>query len=282
MLAKVQIIMQMLEQLAPECLAEEWDNVGLQIGDPQAEVKKILVALDVDDAVVGEEAVSGDADMVVAHHPLLYKPLSQIRYDLPLGRMVRRLVQSGAAVYIAHTNLDTADCGVNTALAELIGLVETRVLQPLTPEKIRELTLTHPGRDWGDICGLGRIGCLPASCHLEEFVRDVKTRLGGLDVRVCGERSRIIRKVAVCGGSGAGLAARAAWLGADVLVTGDVKYHDAQAAERLGVAVIDAGHAATEQPVVPFLAELLRGKLEEAGYTTAVAEAKGRTQFWQG
>jgi len=282
MFASIQTVMQLVEQTAPKHLAEAWDNVGLQLGDPRAETARILIALDLDDAVAAEAARRG-ADLVLVHHPLLFKPVQQIRYDLPLGRLIRQLVQNGTAAYVAHTNLDNAAVGVNSALAERLGLTETRPLEPLAPEKVRELALTHPDRDWSEGFGLGKIGYLPDRCPLGEFARTVKAALGCQEVRVCGERNREVSKVAVCGGSGSGLAAQAAGLGADVLLTGDVKYHDAQTAERLGIAVIDAGHAATELPVIPFLAGYLQMKLKEGGYETTVVETKLiSTQFWAG
>ncbi|MGI5839843.1 MAG: Nif3-like dinuclear metal center hexameric protein [bacterium] len=281
MLASIQTVMETVEQLAPRCLAENWDNVGLQLGDPQAEVTNILVALDMDEAV-GKEAARCGANLAIVHHPLIFQPMRQIRYDAPAGRLLRQLIQNGTAVYVAHTNLDIAEGGVNTALADRLGLVKTRVLQPLSPAKLREMTSIRPCRDREEVLGLGRIGHLNASCHLEEFARAVRTRLGCQSVRVCGEPSRLIRKVAVCGGSGSSLIPLAARLGADVLVTGDVGYHDAQEAERLGLALIDAGHAATERPILPYLADYLRVKMAEGGFATAVTETKiCGTQFWQ-
>ncbi len=241
--ATVRDVASCIEKLAPVSLAEVWDKVGLQIGDPAAPVHRVVVALDVDDRVV-TLALERGAEMIVAHHPLIFRPLTQIRYDQSAGHLLQRLVQNNLAVYAAHTNLDNAAGGVSAVLAGRLGLSERQVLKPLASDT-----------------GLGQLGWLPADLRLVDFANLVKDSLGLDTVRVSGDLSRPVRCVAVCGGSGADLIQKAAEAGADVLVTGDLRYHETQDGLALGLALVDAGHAGTEQPVVPFLAQYLRDQM---------------------
>ena len=107
MSVKCQVVMEALDQLAPRSLAEHWDNVGLLLGNPAQDVNKLLVALDITSAVV-EFAIANNFDMIVAHHPLIFKPLKHIRTDLPQGKMLSSLIKNDIAVFSLHTNLDIA------------------------------------------------------------------------------------------------------------------------------------------------------------------------------
>ena len=121
MSVKCRDIMWLMEDLAPSSYAEEWDNPGLNVGDAEAEVKKILVALDATEAVI-DEAIEKGADMIVTHHPLLFHPVKKINYDRPDGRKIIKLIKNGINMFAAHTNLDSAKGGTNDTLARLIGL----------------------------------------------------------------------------------------------------------------------------------------------------------------
>ena len=241
---KCQQVMEALERIAPKRLAEEWDNPGLLVGSPAQEVHKLLTCLDVTDEVV-EEAISLGADMIVAHHPLIFRGIKKLRTDLPLGARLQRLMVHGIAVAAAHTNLDTAEGGVNDVLAEAIGLVE---IQPLAgkAEAVDEPTL-------------GRMGYLPESMSIEEFARQVRAALPVDYVRLVKAGDKQVKKVALCSGAGAEFIAKASFLGADAYVTGDVKYHEAQQAVEMGIHVIDGGHFGTEFP----MASVLRDRLKE-------------------
>ena len=129
---KVQSIADALNRWAPSKLAEEWDNVGVLVGDPSAEVKKVLVCLDVGLPAI-EHAVESGAQMIVAHHPMIFRPIKNVRLNLPIGRRLRLLLKNDIAVFAAHTNLDAAPGGVNDVLAEKIGLVDVK---PLDRESI--------------------------------------------------------------------------------------------------------------------------------------------------
>lgn len=244
---RCQLIMNALERIAPRRLAEDWDNPGLLVGSFAQRVERILIALDVDDAVT-QEAIDRRADMIVAHHPAIFRGMKQLRTDLPLGKRLATLLTHGIAVAAAHTNLDVARGGVNDVLAERLGL-----------EKLSSFVIT--AQEHGVTESLGRIGTLPAPASIEDFARMVKARLGISHVRLAAAAARPVRRVAVCGGAGADFIDDAVRRGADVYVTGDVKYHDAQRAVEQGLHIIDAGHYGTESPVLPVLAAALRTEL---------------------
>lgn len=246
-MVKCRAVMEALERIAPSHLAEDWDNPGLLVGSPECEIRRILVSLDVSDAVV-QQAVYEGADMIVAHHPLIFKPIKTIRTDEPLGRRLQLLLQRNVAVAAAHTNLDIARGGVNDVLAAAIGLSEISNF------------VTARQNELGGAESLGRIGLLPQPMTIRAFAAQVRDALPVEYVRLVHAGERPVRKVALCSGSGAEFISRAAAAGADVYVTGDVRYHDAQHAAELGMHVIDAGHFGTEYPAVAALTERLRGE----------------------
>lgn len=233
----------LMEKLAPLELALEWDNVGLQIGEPQKVVSSILVTLTLT-ADVLEKALAEKIDLIISHHPLIFKPLAKIRTDDPLGAMLAILLRNNIAVYVAHTNLDQAPHGLNHWLAEQLGLIGENVLIPSSSPEV----------------GLGRFGrIVPRS--LGQYAKELES-LWKVPLRIVGNLERIISNVAVLGGSGGSYVKQANHVGADLLITGDVSYHHALDAEALGLAVIDAGHFATEQIMVKGIADYLRKETE--------------------
>ena len=242
-----QVVMNALERIAPRHLAEDWDNTGLLVGSFAQKVERILVALDVDDIVVAE-AIERSADMIVAHHPAIFRGMKQLRTDLPLGRRLAALLTHGIAVAAAHTNLDITRGGVNDVLAARLGL-----------EKLSTFIMTAQAD--GSAESLGRIGTLPAPVAIDDFAHSVRERLGVSHVRLVRAADRPVRRVAVVGGAGAEFIDTAVRRGADVYLTGDIKYHEAQRAAEQGMHLIDAGHFGTERPVLPVLADLLRAEL---------------------
>ena len=238
----VQTVADAVNRLAPRHLAEEWDNPGLLIGDPRAEIDKIVVCLDVLDATI-TRAVELGAQMIVAHHPLIFRPIKNVRLDLPLGKKISRLIKNDIAVFAAHTNLDSAIGGVNDVLARKIGLSDVKM--------------------FGDEeFSLGRLGTLDKPMTAADFARRVKAALNAENVRLIDAGDFKISKVGLCGGAGAEFIQKAKFFGAQAFVTGDVKYHEAQAAIENKIHVVDAGHFATEYPIVRELAEYLRGELK--------------------
>ena len=238
----VQTVADAINRLAPRRLAEEWDNPGLLIGDPTAEVKKIFVCLDVLEENISR-AIELSAQIMVAHHPLIFHAIKNIRFDLPLGRKILRLIKNDLAVFAAHTNLDSAAGGVNDVLAGKLGLVDVK-----------------PFED--DELSLGRLGMLETPMTAENFARHVKKSLNADNVRLIDAGDFQIKKVGVCGGAGAEFISKAKFFGAQAFVTGDVKYHEAQSAIENKIHVVDAGHFATEFPIVHELSEYLREELK--------------------
>ncbi|NLM26404.1 MAG: Nif3-like dinuclear metal center hexameric protein [Firmicutes bacterium] len=229
---KVSQCTQIMEQLAPKNYAFDWDNVGLQLGSYDQAVSKILVTLTITDQIA-KQAIAEDVDLIVAHHPLIFQPLKHLRSDLPLTRLCGELLRHNIAVYVSHTNLDQAPQGLNYWLAEDLELRDQQVLVPFNQDP--------------DV-GLGRIGYRnPMS--LKELAKYLQ-KLWNIEVRFVGDPKKTCEKIAVCGGSGSNLIHNAWFKNADVLVTGDVKYHDALDAAQLGIGLIDAGHFGTEQIMI--------------------------------
>lgn len=255
----VQIVADGVNRLAPRRLAEEWDNPGLLIGEPSAEVKRIFVCLDVLDENISR-AIELDAQMIVAHHPLIFHAIKNIRFDLPLGKKISRLIKNDLAVFAAHTNLDIAAGGVNDILAKKIGLVDVK--------------------NFGDEeFSLGRIGTLETPLPAEDFARHVKEVLGVENVRLICAGDFLIKRVGLCGGAGADFIQKAKFFGAQAFVTGDVKYHEAQGAVENKIHVVDAGHFATEFPIVHVLADYLRDELR--GFDVEIFEDTSARDFFK-
>jgi dinuclear metal center YbgI/SA1388 family protein len=238
--------------------AEDWDAVGLVCGDPQAPVGRILVAVDPVAATV-DEALGLGADLLLTHHPLLLRPVSSVAATTPAGRLVYRLIAGGCALLAAHTNADVATYGVSDALAAALGL---GLLVPVVA------TAGDPA------AGLGRVGELAASTTLAAFAEQVRDALPvtAHGVRVAGDPERVVRRVAVLGGSGGDLLDAARATGADVVVTSDLKHHvTVDFVGGGGPAVVDVAHFASEWPWVPVVAALLRDDLAGQGVEVLVS-----------
>lgn len=368
MQATVKDLVMIMENNFPIFLAEKWDNVGLQLGDPEQSISRLMIALDLDSQVL-EKALDLNADMIITHHPLIFKPLKNLDYSTPHHAMIRKLVRSDIAVYSAHTNLDSAQFGLNQYLAEKLGLEEIRPLfnaindelykivvfvPALHMEAVRE-AMTRAGagnigrysdctfsargtgtfrpgekaNPWqGQIGELeaadefrletvayksivpgilsamkevhpyeevafdlyrlenegivycpGRRGKLAVGTTLLEYAAFIKKVLGKDSVRIVGDPQRVIENVAVISGSGAGFIESCIRQGIDLLVTGDLKYHDAKDAETAGLALIDAGHQGTEQIVVPLLKDLLNNEFKRRDMKVTILEAFQKEAF---
>ncbi len=362
MQADNRLIFKFLESLAPLELAEEWDNSGLQVGNPGNIVKKVLLALDLDQQVLSE-ALEIQASLIITHHPLLFKGIKQIKEDNDSGALLTKIIRSGITVYSAHTNLDNADKGVNTVLANKLQLQDLQVLklqgekhyklvvfvpkdyidlvreaiseagagwignyshctfmlegigtfkptEDTNPfigrigatEKVEEIRLEtivparllqkvldamssahpyeevaydlYPLKNIPSQTGLGRLGTLKTPMTLEELARQMGKLMGPLEagaVRYGGQAAKkIIKRVAVCGGSGGSLWPLAFYKGADVLITGDINYHIAKEISASGMSFIDAGHYWTEQIILEPLAQYIREQCAQKSLSVEV------------
>jgi dinuclear metal center YbgI/SA1388 family protein len=341
----VRTIQEILERWAPPEIAWERDNVGLQVGDPDMRVRSVLVALDCTEGIVAE-AARRRANLIVTHHPLLFRAPRALTTGSGEGRCVQSLVRNRIALYSAHTNLDFTRGGTSFALASALGLekqaflrrsyklhnkivtfvppahvdavvgamsaagagvigeydhcsfrtegtgtfrgnersqpslgrrgvlehvreirVEMSVPHRALEDVVRALKTAHPYEEVAyDIYplenlerdyGMGVVGTLPRSVPLSGFLRTVRKALGARTLRWTGAPNRVVRRVAVCGGSGSELLSDAVASGAEVFVTADVRYHSFhEAAGR--IAIVDAGHYETEFPVIASVVDRLR------------------------
>ena len=218
--------------LAPRELAMDWDNVGLLLGDPAAEVTHVLLSLDVTDAAAAEAKEKG-CQLIVSHHPLMnvrwhQREMQTLRPDTRLGRLLTTLVKNDIAVISQHTNLDAAPGGVNDALAA-------------------SLRLEDPGPLPGDESGICRVGTLKETMAPADFAAFVGRALSAGNVRWCGDRP--VRRVAVGGGACGDFIPQVLAAGCDTFVTSDLSYHQFLDAAGKGINLIDAGHFPTEDPV---------------------------------
>ncbi|MFJ6616295.1 Nif3-like dinuclear metal center hexameric protein [Kitasatospora sp. NPDC091335] len=266
---KLSDVITALEEVYPPQWAESWDAVGLVCGDPQAEVDRVLFAVDPVQAVV-DEAVEWGADLVVTHHPLYLRGTTSVAATTFKGRVVHSLIGNGIALHVAHTNADHADPGVSDALAEAVGL---RVTGPLVPDPTDPL-----GRR-----GTGRIGLLEPPLTLSAFAARVA---GGLPataagVRVSGDPNRLVSRVAVCGGSGDSLFAEVRAAGVDAYLTADLRHHPAsEATEAAPVALIDAAHWATEWPWLTLAERALLAAADKRGWAVETKVSHRVTDPW--
>jgi len=360
---KVSDIVGIVNKIAPQALAEEWDNVGLMVGDPFSEAARIMVALDGTPDTV-EAAIAHRCQLLLTHHPFIFRPLKRISSADPTGRLVLKAASHNLAVISLHSNYDIADGGMNDLLAERLGVGACRPLRVTAAEELVKLAVfvpkgheeqvrealfrvsgvlgaysdcsfqcagtgtfrplagaqpfvgqvgtreyveesrievllqkrdvsaavsalikVHPYEEpafdlfpllnRGMERGLGRVGVLAEETTVSAFADEVKGCLGLAGVRFVGDGGRPVRKVALCGGSGMSLLHDAQRQGADVLVTGDVKYHEARDAEALGVALIDGGHFGTEVLMVDSVASRMESELASRRFEAEVVPFRG-------
>lgn len=356
-------MVKILNELAPAYMAESWDNVGFQIGNINKAIGKVMVCLEVTDAVI-DEAINKNVDLIISHHPLLFKGLKQLTDDDPVQRRVRKLIQNDINVYAAHTNLDSAEGGLNDYLAQLIGLervdilsksgheesyklvvfvpeshaeevhaslmaygaghignycdtsfrslglgtfrplegtqpylgeegklekveetrIETIVLKKDLKNVLNAMLNAHPYEEVAydlyklenevDPYGIGRVGYLLERQTMGELIETVKGKLGINVIKYVGDSERKVGKVAICTGAGASLIGDAIKHACEVLITGDVKYHEALFAEDHRLQIIDAGHFETENIFCKELKRRLELKLEAKDYDVQVIVAE--------
>ncbi|MFK5926054.1 MAG: Nif3-like dinuclear metal center hexameric protein [Desulfuromusa sp.] len=350
-----------LNHLCPPDLAEEWDNVGLQVGDPTVKIDKILVCLDAEEIAL-QEAYRLGAQLVISHHPLIFNPIKRLSPTDMTGRVLFQAIKQDIAVVSAHTNLDRAADGLNDWLAERLGVhdlvplevsetghfsklvvyvplghevevrdamfaagagqigaydhcsfnnqgvgtfrgnqgtqpfigtpgelemteevrLETIVPASLVDKTVSRMLKAHPYEEVAyDLIplankrlgvGLGRVGELEKTVSLQQFAEQVKAGLQLSTLKLVGDLQRQIKRVAVCGGTGMSMFSTAVRHGADCLVTADIKFHEAQRARAAGVALIDAGHFATEQIMVAELSKRLRTVFAKRQFDVEIIE----------
>lgn len=235
---KVRDIIAAIERVAPLRLQDEWDNSGLQVGFMDNDVSKVLVCLDVTEAVI-DDAIERGCELVISHHPLIFKALSQVSDSTYQQRCVVKAIAKGIAVYSSHTSMDNAPGGVNYMIADLIGLRDLRWLQPKE----------------GENAGSGLLGTLPCPETDSDFLKRIKETFGVECLRHTECDGRKVSTVALCGGSGAFLMKDAIRQGADCFVTGEFHYHDYF--ENDGMLLAELGHFESEQFTITIFENIL-------------------------
>ncbi|MBP3605825.1 MAG: Nif3-like dinuclear metal center hexameric protein [Clostridia bacterium] len=231
----VQALYNKLNARLPKELAEPWDNDGLMVcADADAPVRRVLLALDVTETAV-DFAIENRFDVLLTHHPLIFRPLSSVTEDSPVGRKVIKLIRAGVSVFSFHTRADRVDGGVNDVLADLLELTE---IEPLSED------------------GMGRVGSLEEPMSLEEFCDLAKKKLDAPILSVA-DGGNLVQKVAVLGGEGKDYLKAALASGADTYLSGSLGYHTLEDAPELGINLIEGGHYYTEAAVLGFFEELL-------------------------
>jgi len=259
--ARVHQILESIHEWAPPETKMDYDNVGLLVGSKHKPVSNILVCLDVTQAIV-DEAIEEQAELIVAHHPLIFRKLSSISSDDEIGSIIYSLIKNDIAVIAAHTNLDAAQYGVSFRLADKLDLKDIDFLSadPQTPNT-----------------GMGATGRLPAPMKRTNFLEHISATLKTKALRFSGIPEEI-ETVAVCGGAGTFLIEEAHRAGADAFVTADVKYHDYFPQKR-DLLLVDAGHYETEIPIVKSLKEYLETTITNTAVTTAATNTNPMNIF---
>lgn len=244
---KTSEIMSIMEKNYPLSLAEPWDNPGLIFGDPDHEIKRIFVTLNVTADIILEAAQAG-ADMILSHHPILMSPVKKIRTDENTGYMIYLLGKYGISLYAAHTNADAAKDGLNSRFAKMLDISDIEILEE-----------TEKG------CGIGRIGKVKSS--LGEYIKYLEKTFNTKNIITMGieEDDLIVKagRTAAVNGGGGDYVEAAAQAGAKLFITGEMNYHADLLANDLNMKVIKLGHGVSEMPVVDMFSELFSGKRVE-------------------
>jgi len=231
-------IINIIESAAPLKWQEEWDNSGLQVGERNAEIHSVLLTTDVTEAVVAE-AIERGCDLIISHHPLLYKGLKSLTGSTPQERCVEQAIRHGIAIYSAHTSMDNYLEGVSGRMAKKLGVQNYRLLVTQTGEY-----------------GLGVIGRLPEPILFTDFLERVRTVFGAGYIRYTQPLQERVQTIAMCGGAGAEFAEAAIEQGAEVFLSADFKYHTMQALNGR-IAAVDIDHWVSEHFTREIFAELI-------------------------
>ncbi len=237
-------LIDILQEQSPERYACSWDNVGLLVGDYGKEVKTVYIALDATDEAI-QEAIEAKADLLLTHHPMIFRGLKQVNSEDFIGRRVIALIKNDISCYAMHTNFDVkgmADLG-----AERMELQDCKIL---------DVTCWMEQEQ----AGIGKVGELPCEMTVADCAGKVKEAFGIELVKIFGRPDKRIKRVAICPGSGKSVIGKAIDAGAQVLITGDIDHHDGIDGAARGLAIIDAGHYGVEKMFIPYMKEYLNAR----------------------
>lgn len=284
---QLQSLIEFLEKICPHELAEDWDNVGLSLGDRRREISSVMTCLTIDRAVV-EEAIEQKIDCIVSHHPFPFRSSRQFTTDTPEGELLLKLVGANIAVYSPHTAHDSALFGVNRQLAEGLGLIEVKSLYPGKISSTREML---EGLDYIDasamdqevddekeghvapLLGTGRIGRFSKPKKFSKLIEQVKDMLQIDRLLVEGEDDRLVRKVAIGCGAADDFVEQAAKEGADALLLGEARFHACLDGRARGLGMILAGHYATERFSMCIMADRIGRKFPSLKVSASIKES---------
>ncbi|MCP4671501.1 MAG: Nif3-like dinuclear metal center hexameric protein [Desulfobacula sp.] len=253
-MVKLENILELINTMAPFDIAEKWDNCGLQAGSLSWEVKKVIIGLDVSSGLMNA-AIENSCDLVLTHHPLMLKPEKTIDFNKMPGRAIEISARHKINIVSAHTNLDKANDGLNDYFAAKIGMPKTKVF---FIDNLHNVPMD-------DAMGIGRIGSLGKNIPLKQFADAIKEKLALSHLRVIGNMNLPVRTAAVCTGSGGSLVGEFLKSGADVYITGAIKYHEARLVEQSSKALIDVGHFGSEHIAIDLLSKKLSRAVQKAG-----------------
>lgn len=258
----VKDILNCITEIAPLHWQESYDNAGLQVGDLNAEAHKALICLDITEEVV-DEAIAKNCNVIVSHHPLIFRGMKHLTPETYIERAVMKAVKHDIAMMSMHTNLDNSYLGVSRVLADRLGLKNLHILQPSTAEP--------------ELCGAGMIGELEMPLEETAFLSLVATTIGSPCLRHSALKGSTIKKVALCGGSGGPFMQEALRQNADAYLTADIKYHDFFVPEG-DVLLVDGGHFETEQFTKELIYELIRKKFPT--FAAEIAETRTNAVYY--
>ncbi len=258
----VKDILNCITEIAPLQWQESYDNAGLQVGDLNAEARKALVCLDITEEVV-DEAVAKDCNVIVSHHPLIFRGLKHLTPETYIERAVMKAIKNDIALISMHTNLDNSYLGVSRVLAERLGLKNLHLLQP---------SITEP-----EVCGSGMLGEFERPMEDVDFLNLVAKTIDSPCLRHSALTGRKIQKVALCGGAGVPFMTDALKNHADAYLTADIKYHDFFVPEG-NILLVDGGHFETEQFTKELLCDLIRKKFPK--FAAEIAETRTNAVYY--
>ena len=240
-------VIEILEKQSPKSYACDWDNVGLLVGREDKEIQKIYIALDATDEAI-EEAIANGADMLLTHHPMIFKGMKQVTQEDFIGRRIIRLIQNDMVYYAMHTNFDVM--GMADLAADYLEISDTRVLEITS--------VSETGEE-----GIGRYGSLKKEMTVRECCEEVKQAFSLENVKVFGDLERKVKTAAISPGSGRSVISNALQAGVDVLITGDIDHHEGIDAVAQKLTVIDAGHYGVEHIFIPYMEQYLKREAKE-------------------
>ena len=240
-------VIEILEKQSPKSYACDWDNVGLLVGREDKEIQKIYIALDATDEAI-EEAIANGADMLLTHHPMIFKGMKRVTQEDFIGRRIIRLIQNDMVYYAMHTNFDVM--GMADLAADYLGISDTRVLEITS--------VSETGEE-----GIGRYGSLKKEMTVRECSEEVKQAFSLENVKVFGDLERKVKTAAISPGSGKSVISNALQAGVDVLITGDIDHHEGIDAVAQNMTVIDAGHYGVEHIFIPYMEQYLKREAKE-------------------